>query len=106
MALRDRLKVLQVPGVAHLVGFSGTPVALPDSEVDALRAGQASGVRVEPYPFLTTGRRVRIKSGPLEGMQGILVQRKGKCRVVISIELIQRSVAVDADAADVEIAIR
>jgi len=103
MGLRDRLKILQVPGVAHLVGFGGTPTALPDAEVDALRAGQASGVRAEPHPFLTAGRRVRIKTGPLAGMEGILVQRKGKCRVVISIELIQRSVAVDADAADVEV---
>ena len=102
MALRDRLKVLQVPGVAHLVGFGGTPTPLPNEEIDTLRAGQASGVRAEPHPFLTVGRRVRIKTGPLAGMQGILVQRKGKCRVVISIELIQRSVAVDADAADVE----
>ncbi len=102
LALRDRLKVLQVPGVAHLVGFSGTPVALPDAEIETLRAGQASGVRAEPHPFLNVGRRVRIKDGPLAGMQGVLVQRKGKCRVVISIELIQRSVAVDADSADVE----
>ena len=102
MALRDRLQVQQVPGVAHLVGFDGTPAALPDEEIEALRASLEGGVRAEPHPYLTLGRRVRLKSGPLAGMQGILLQRKGRFRVVISIELIQRSVAVDADVADVE----
>jgi transcription antitermination factor NusG len=102
MALRDRLQVQQVPGVAHLVGFDGTPAALPDEEIEALRASLESGVRAEPHPYLTVGRRVRLKSGPLAGMQGILLRRKGAFRVVISIELIQRSVAVDVDAVEVE----
>src|SRR6267378_6310912 len=97
MALRDRLQVQQVPGVAHLVGFDGTPAALPDEEIDALRASLESGVRAEPHPYLTVGRHVRLKSGPLAGMQGILLRRKGSFRVVISIDLIQRAVAVDAE---------
>jgi transcription antitermination factor NusG len=102
MALRDRLQVQQVPGVAHLVGFDGTPAALPDAEIEALRASLESGVRAEPHPYLAAGRRVRLKSGPLTGMQGILLRRKGNFRVVISIELIQRSLVVQVDAADVE----
>ena len=102
MALRDRLQVQQVPGVAHLVGFDGTPAALPDEEIEALRASLESGVRAEPHPYLAAGRRVRLKSGPLTGMQGILLRRKGNFRVVISIELIQRSLVVQVDAADVE----
>jgi transcription antitermination factor NusG len=102
MALRDRLQVQQVPGVAHLVGFDGTPAALPDEEIQALRASLESGVRAEPHPYLTVGRRVRLKSGPLTGMQGILLRRKGNFRVVISIELIQRSLVVHLDAVDVE----
>src|SRR5208282_1469285 len=52
MALRDRLRVQQVPGVARLVGFDGTPAALPDEEIEALRAGLGSGVHVEPHPYL------------------------------------------------------
>ena len=100
MALRDRLQVQQVPGVAHLVGFDGTPAALPDEEIEALRASLASGVWAQPHPYLTVGRRVRLKSGPLAGIQGILLRRKGNFRVVISIELIQRSVAVDVDEVD------
>lgn len=103
MALRDRLQVYQVPGVAHLVGFDGTPAALPEQEIDALRTSLVNGVRAEPHPFLRVGQRVRVKNGPLTGMEGVLLRRKGSFRLVISIELIQRSVAVDADAADVEV---
>jgi len=102
LALRDRLQVQQVPGVAHLVGFDGTPAALPDEEIETLRASLERGVRAEPHLYLTAGRRVRLKSGPLTGMQGILVRRQGNFRVVISIELIQRSLVVHVDAADVE----
>jgi len=101
LALCDRLKVLQVPGVVRLVGFGGSPTALPDEQMDTLRAG-LSGLRAEPHPFLTVGRRLRIKRGPLAGMEGILLRRKGKFRLVISIDLIQRAIAVDADVVDVE----
>lgn len=102
LVLRDKLSVVQIPGVARLVGFDGTPAALPDEEIEALRTSFVTGVRVEPHPFLTVGRRVRVKAGPLAGMEGVLVQRKGKFRVVISIELIQRSVAVQLDEPDLE----
>jgi transcription antitermination factor NusG len=102
LALADRLNVLQVPGVVRLVGFGGSPAALPDEQINALRAGLNGQLRAEPHPYLMIGRRVRLKSGPLAGMQGILLRRKAKFRVVISIELIQRALVVDADAADVE----
>jgi transcription antitermination factor NusG len=102
MALRDRLQVLQIPGVANLVGFGGTPTALPEGEIEALRASLGSGVHAEPHPFLTAGRRVRIKTGPLQGREGILIRRRGNLRVVLSIELIQRSIVVDVDVADVQ----
>jgi transcription termination/antitermination protein NusG len=103
MALREKLQVQQIPGLARLVGFDGTPAALPEEEIEVLRTSLASGVRAEPHPFLAMGRRVRIKSGSLTGMEGILLRRKGKLRVVISIELIQQSVAVDVEAADLEL---
>jgi transcription antitermination factor NusG len=102
LVLRDRLQVLQVPGVARLVGFNGLPCALPDSEIEALKAGLASGVRAEPHPFLTAGRRVRVTAGPLEGLQGIVVRRKNRLRLVISLELIHRAAAVEIEAADLE----
>ena len=102
LALSDRLRVLQVPGVARLVGFNGLPCALPDSEIEALKAGLASGVRAEPHPFLTVGRRARVKAGPLAGMEGVLVRKKNGARFVISLDLIMRSVAVDVDALELE----
>ena len=101
LALRDRLQVLQVPGVAKLVGFNGTPAALPPEEIETLRRGLQGGLRAEPHPFLTVGRRVRIIAGPFAGLEGILKRKKSRLRVVVSLELIQRSVAVDVDAADV-----
>jgi|SRR5215469_8838701 len=104
MALPDRLPVLQVPGLARLVGFNGTPTALPDEEIEGLRKGLAPGVRAEPHLFLTVGRRVRVSRGPLAGLQGILVRRKKQARFVVSIQLIMRSVAVEIDDADLEMA--
>ena len=102
LALRDRLQVLEIPSVARLVGFNGTPTPLPDREIEALMAGLAGGVRAVPHPYLKVGRRVRITSGPFEGLEGILIRRKNELRFVISLDLIQRSVAVHCDAADVE----
>jgi len=102
MALRDRLRVVQIPGVARLVGFDGTPAALPDKDIEALRTSQADGVRAEPHPFLTVGGKVRVKAGPLAGLQGILMKRKKRVRLVMSVELIQRAMAVEIDEADVE----
>jgi transcription antitermination factor NusG len=102
LALRDHLQVLQVPGVAKLVGFNGLPAALPQEEIDALRTSLASGVRVEPHPYLTAGRRVRVKSGSLAGLEGILVRRKNSTRFVISLDLVMRSVVVEIEGSEVE----
>jgi len=101
LALRDRLQVLQIPGVAKLVGFNGTPTALAPEEIETLRRGLQGGLRAEPHPFLSVGRRVRIIAGPFAGLEGILKRKKSNLRVVVSLELIQRAVAVDVDAADV-----
>src|SRR6266566_5836374 len=102
LALRDRLMVLQVPGVARLISFNGKPAALPDKEIEALRTGLVAQLRAEPHPYLTVGRRVRVKGGPLEGVEGILIRKKKACRVVISLDLIMRSASVEVEAADLE----
>jgi transcription antitermination factor NusG len=98
IALRDRLEVLKVPGVVRLVGFNGMPTALEDNDVESLRRALSAGVRAAPHPYLAVGRRVRITAGPLTGREGILVRRKGAVRVVLSIDLILRSILVDVDA--------
>jgi transcription antitermination factor NusG len=102
LALQDRLRVLQVPGVACLVGFAGRPVAIPEEEFERIRAFLNKEFRAEPHPYLKAGRRVRVRSGPLAGMEGIVVRRKNGNRLVICLGLIQRAIAVDVDAFDIE----
>jgi len=102
LALQNRLKVLQVPGVAYIVGFAGRPTAVPEEEFARIRGLLQKGLRAEPHRYLEAERRVRVRSGPLEGMEGIVVRRKNGNRLVISLELIQRAVAVDLDGADLE----
>lgn len=101
LALRDRLRVLQIPSVVRLVGFNGLPAALPDSEMEIMRSGLSQSLRAEPHPFLTAGRRVRITGGPFAGLEGVLKRKKNSLRVIVTLELIQRSVVVDVDVADV-----
>lgn len=100
LALRDRLRVLTIPSVARLVGFDGLPAALPDTEIETLRSGLSERRGAAPHPFLTVGRQVRIVSGPFAGLQGFLQRRKGGLRVIVSLQLIQQSVAVEVDEAD------
>jgi transcription antitermination factor NusG len=101
LALCERLRVVQIPSVVRLVGFNGTPAALPDTEIEIMRSGFSERLRAEPHPFLTAGRRVRIIAGPFRGLEGMLKKKKNNLRVVVSLNLIQRSIAVDVDAADV-----
>jgi transcription antitermination factor NusG len=96
------MRVLQIPSVVRLVGFNGQPSPLADEEIEGLKTGLVAGVLAEPHPFLNAGRHVQIRSGPLAGRQGILLRRKGRLRVVLSIELIMRSVIVDVDVENLE----
>ena len=98
----DRMRVLQVPGVVRFVSFNGRPAPLDNSEIESLRNGIANGVHAEPHPYLKVGRPVRVKHGPMAGTEGILVRKKDKFRVVISVGLIMRSVAVEVQASDLE----
>lgn len=99
----QRMDVLRVPGVARIVGFNGTPVPVRDDEILALRNAIRSGLRIEPHPFLKMGRRVRVRTGALRGVEGILVRKKDRERVVVSVDLIMKSVALEIDAADLEV---
>src|ERR1700722_4363988 len=102
MALTSKLLVLQLSGVVRLVAFNGQPAALPTAEIEALQALWSSELKVEPHPYLCAGRRVRVHNGPMQGLEGIIVRRKDRCRVIFSIDLIMRSVAVEVDEADLE----
>jgi transcription antitermination factor NusG len=101
LAWQDHLRVLQLPSVVHLVSFQGRPAVLPDAEIEQLRERLAHG-HMQPHPYLCVGRRVRVCAGPLAGLEGIIVRRKDRCRIVFSVDLLMRSVAVEIDENDVE----
>jgi transcription antitermination factor NusG len=102
IALRDRLRVLQLPSAVRLVSFNGQPAVLPEQEIEQLRERLKTGSRMEPHPYLQVGRRVRVCSGPMQGLEGIIVRRKQGCRLVFSLDAIMRSVAVEVDESEVE----
>jgi transcription antitermination factor NusG len=98
---RERVRVLEVPGVLSLVSFGRTLAPLPSFEIETLRAGLGQR-KIEPHPYLVIGERVRIKAGPMTGMEGVLVRKKTNFRVVLALDLILQCVAVEVDADDLE----
>ena len=92
-----RLVVLTTPGVRAIVGFGKTPSPIPDEEIDAVRAMVQSGLSVSPWPFLKEGQVVVIEGGPLRGLEGKLAKTTDALRVVVNVDLLQRSVAVTMD---------
>src|ERR1700686_492862 len=97
--LNERIRVLEHPSVLRLVTSGGKPTPLPDEEIERLRAALLSR-KAEPFPFLSPGKRIRIKLGPLCGLEGAIVRRKGSLRFVVAIDFIQRSIAFELDASD------
>ncbi|MCC6420270.1 MAG: NusG-like protein [Gemmataceae bacterium] len=96
-AFEQRIQVLRTPGVQSVVGFGGTPACIPAGEIEVVRSILRSGAAAQPWPYLRTGQRVRIVDGCLRGAVGILARERNLCRVVVSIEILQRSVAVEVD---------
>jgi transcriptional antiterminator NusG len=95
---RHRLPVLQVPGVMSILGFPGAgPVPVDEAEIEALRTLLSSDLTVGPWPFLREGNFVTVERGPLVGVEGIIVEVKSKCRLVVSVSLLQRSVYAEID---------
>jgi len=100
LAAQERLRVLQVPGVVQLVGFGGSPAPMPEEDVDRIREFLGRGWHAEPHRYLQAGRRARVVRGPLAGLEGIVLRRKNRSRLVLSFELIQRSMAIEMDEGD------
>lgn len=98
IALCNRLQVLETPGFVRLVGFGGMPVALPPGEIESMQRAFESGIHAEPHAYLSAGTRVEIVRGPLKGLNGILLRLHGCIRVVLSIDLILRSIVVEVEA--------
>ncbi len=96
-ALDNRLGVLTAPGVNSIVGAGRQPAPVSGAEIEAIRAMVSSGLPVEPWPFIEVGQRVRIEGGSLDGLEGILTQVRNCWRVVVNVELLRRSVAVEIE---------
>ena len=91
------LAVRQTPGVISVVGFAGKPEPIPDDQISAIRTTIESGRAFQPWRYVVAGDRVRIEHGPLAGVSGVVIREKGEIRVVVSVELLQRSVAVEIE---------
>jgi transcription antitermination factor NusG len=100
--LDRRLDIVTTPGIYALVSTAGQPAAIPPMELEAVRRAIECTTRVEPHPFLKCGERVRVKCGPLAGVQGILVRKKNLYRLVLSVEILGKAAAVEIDAFLVE----
>lgn len=100
--LERRLDILRTPGVCWLVGNHGYATPIPQQEVEGVRIAFESPARLEPHPFLKYGDRVRVRAGPLAGIAGILIRTKNQYRVVLSLQLLKQSAAVEVDLAMIE----
>jgi transcription antitermination factor NusG len=83
--------------VVSVIGFGNEPAPIEESEIEAVQAVLRSGLGAEPCPFLREGQKIRIKSGALTGVEGILTKKKNEWRMIVSIEMLQRSIAVEID---------
>jgi transcription antitermination factor NusG len=95
---QNRLPILTAPGVFGIISFSGIPHPIDDAEVSRVKALVRDGKNPQPWPYLKAGQRVLIGSGPLTGVEGILIHFKNEYRLVASVTLLQRSVSVEIDA--------
>jgi transcription termination/antitermination protein NusG len=102
LALTNRVRVLEIPGVVSFVCSQGKPVVLPRHEVGPFLADHGAGRGIEPHPFVQVGRQVPLRNGPLAGLEGTLLRWKEGLRLVVSIDMLMRSVAVEVSAEDVE----
>jgi transcription antitermination factor NusG len=100
--LERRLDILTTPGIYALVSNAGSPIPIPPAEIDAIRRAVESGSSIEPHPFLKSGDLVRVKCGPLAGIQGILVRKKDLYRLVLSVEMLGQAAALEVNSILVE----
>jgi transcription antitermination factor NusG len=97
----NRFRVLNIPGAVRFVSLEGHAAPIPDEQIENVRTFLESSIAIDPYPYLQVGRRVEVVAGPLKGIQGILVEKRGRFRFVIQVDLIRQAVSVEIDASDV-----
>ena len=92
-----RLLVVSSPGVTSIVGFGGQDAVVEEHEIESVRRMLGAGLTVEPWPYVRAGHTVEINSGPLSGLRGEVVREKGLWRVIVNVDLLQRSVSAELD---------
>jgi transcriptional antiterminator NusG len=97
----NRYRILNIPGAVRFVGREGRAERIPDEQILAIRKFLETSIAVDPYPYMKVGHEVEIAAGPLKGIRGILVQKKGRFRFVLQVDLIQQAISVEIDASDV-----
>jgi transcription antitermination factor NusG len=97
----NRYRILNIPGAVRFVGFEGHADPIPESQIQYIRRFLESSMAIDSYPYMQVGTRVEVIVGPLKGIQGILVEKRGKFRFVLQVDLIRQAVSVEIDASDV-----
>jgi transcription termination/antitermination protein NusG len=101
--LEDKWKIVSTPGVFFLVETQGRAATIPLQEIESIRRLVSSGVPAQAHPYLTSGDRVRIRTGPLQGVAGVLGRMKNQCRVVLNIELLQKAISIEVELSNLEL---
>jgi transcription antitermination factor NusG len=99
---RNQLQIVSTPGVIHIVRFGGRPAIVSQSQINAVRKILGGHHVVEPHPYVSAGDRVRVKTGPLAGLEGILTRKKNRAQLVISMEMLGRSASVEIELSNAE----
>lgn len=102
--IEERLKILRTPGVLGFVGGDRQGAPIPEAQIQNLQTVVRENIPCSPHPFLRLGRRVRIRGGSLEGLEGILMGQSAEKYLIVSVELLQRSVSIRVEGYDVELA--
>jgi transcription termination/antitermination protein NusG len=97
----NRFRVLNIPGAVRFVGFEGHANPIPEEQILSVRKFLEASIAVDPYPYVQVGSRVEVIAGPLKGIRGMLVEKRGRFRFVIQVDLIRQAVSVEIDASDV-----
>jgi transcription antitermination factor NusG len=97
----NRYRILNMPGAVRFVGFEGRSKPIPNEQIEYVRKFLESSISIDPYPYVQVGSRVEVIAGPLKGIQGILVEKRGRFRFVIQVDLIRQAISAEIDASDV-----
>jgi transcription antitermination factor NusG len=97
----NRFRILNIPGAVRFVGFEGHADPVPEYQIQHVRKFLEASISIDPYPYMQIGARVEVIAGPLKGIQGLLVEKRGRFRFVLQVDLIRQAISIEIDASDV-----